>query len=257
MNLDLQKGSLTKRISAFLFDGILLAVLIMALALLLSWVTNYDSYSETLRACQEKYAAEYGVDMELTQEAYDQYTQEQKDDYQAKLEAANKAIQQDPEAVLAGNRLMTLAMVIISGSVLGAYLVLEFAVPLKLGNGQTLGKKIFGLALMRIDGVKINTVTLFVRTVLGKYTIETMVPVLLIILILFFGFGYIGLIVIGLILLLQVVLLIVTKTNSLIHDVLANTVVVDMASQKIFESEAELIAYKEQRQAEKAARQAY
>jgi hypothetical protein len=55
----------------------------------------------------------------------------------------------------------------------------------------------------------------------------------------------------------QVILMIKTQTNSAIHDVLAKTVVIDVASQMIFESEEDLIAYKEKAHAEKAARQAY
>ncbi len=253
---DLQKANLTKRISAFLFDGILLAVLILGIALVLSWAIGFENHYDTMQACRDKYAAEYGINLKLTEEEYNQFTQEQKDAYLAAVEAADKALQSDEAAVHAGNMMLSLALVILSGSILLGYLILEFAVPLWLGNGQTLGKKVFGIAVMRVDGVKINAVTLFVRTVLGKFTIETMVPVLLLIMSLFFV-GLIGIVIVGLILLLQVIVLIVTRTNSLIHDLLANTVTVDMASQRIFENDLELIAYKERMQAEKAARQAY
>ena len=97
---------------------------------------------------------------------------------------------------------------------------------------------------MRSDCVRISTNVLFIRTILGKYTISTMVPVLML-LALFFGANpIIPLTVILLILLLQVVLLITSKTNSLIHDNLASTVVVDFQSQMIFDSPEALNEYK-------------
>ena len=88
-------------------------------------------------------------------------------------------------------------------------------------------------------------------------TIETMIPVLIIILIYFNSIGLMGLIVLCAELLLQIILFFATKTNSLIHDILASTVCVDMASQMIFASEHELIEYKKRLSAEKAARSPY
>ena len=67
----------------------------------------------------------------------------------------------------------------------------------------------------------------------------------------------VGVLILGLLLLLQIILLIATRTNSCIHDVLAKTVTVDMASQLIFEIEEELTAYKNKVHAEKVNRQTY
>ena len=53
-----------------------------------------------------------------------------------------------------------------------------------------------------------------------------------------------GLIITLLIFFIQVVLLIVTKNNSTIHDYLAVTVVVDINSQMMFDSNKDLIEYK-------------
>ena len=60
-----------------------------------------------------------------------------------------------------------------------------------------------------------------------------------------------------LILLLQVILMIATHTNSMIHDVLAKTIVVDMASQMIFDTEQDLVEYKKKVHEERVARQTY
>ena len=133
----------------------------------------------------------------------------------------------------------------------------NIAVPIKLGNGQTLGKKIFGIAVMRTDSVKVTAPLLFIRTILGKFTIETMIPVLICIMIFFNMIGIVGMLILGLILLVQIILMITTHTNSCIHDVLAKTVAVDMQSQLIFENEEELMNYKNKIHAEKVARQTY
>ena len=105
---------------------------------------------------------------------------------------------------------------------------------------------------MRTNGVRINKVSLFIRTFLGKYAIETMIPVLIVIMVFFNSIGIIGPIIVGLIFILEAILMIATKTNSMIHDLLADTVVVDYASQMIYESEEALVAAKRQAAYEKA-----
>ena len=167
------------------------------------------------------------------------------------------AFSQDADANYNYNMVISLSMVIVSLSVLLAYLGLEFAVPLLFGNGQTVGKKIFGIALMKQNGVKVNAVTLFVRTVLGKFTFETMIPLLLILMMFIGMIGIVGPLVILGILLVELVLMISSKTNATIHDKLAQTVAVDMSSQMIFGSELEMIAYKQRRHEEMVRQQPY
>ena len=145
---------------------------------------------------------------------------------------------------------INLILLISSVGILVAYIILELIVPICFKNGQTIGKKIFGIALMRVDGVKLSGVALFARTILGKYTIETMVPLYIVLMIAIGAMGLTGTIVLFLLLILQIGLVIITKTNSAIHDVLAVTVAVDLASQMIFESEEAKIAYKKKIHAE-------
>ena len=250
---DLQKASMWKRISAFLFDIIITGILIVGVAFLLSVILGYDGYSDRMQGCYDRYEAEYGVIFNITDEEYQTLTEEELQRYQE----AYEALSADPEAVYAYNMLVNLTLVITSVSVLIGYLVLEFIIPLIFKNGQTLGKKIFGIGLMRTDGVRMSTVSLFIRTFLGKYTIETMVPALIVILIVFGSAGFVGTIILGLIALLELILVIATHTNSMIHDILAGTVAVDISSQMIFSSTEEMIEYKKKVSAEKAAKQAY
>lgn len=253
MGLDLQKASMWKRLSAFLFDGILLGIVVVGFAFLLSSVLHFDTYSQTVSDSYAKYEAEYGIVFEITQEEYQSFSAEEAANY----DAAYDALISDENAMHAYNMVVNLTLLITSIGILLAFAVMEFVIPLVLGNGQTLGKKIFGIGVMRTDCVRITTLQLFIRTFLGKYTIETMVPVLILMMIFFNTIGLTGTVILGLLLLLQVILLIATKTNSPIHDLLAGTVVVDISSQMIFIDTDSLIAYKKKFHAEQAARREY
>ena len=61
MIYDLQKANMWKRISAFLFDGILLGILAVLFAWLLSMVLRYDSWNNKLNDAYTRYGEEYGV----------------------------------------------------------------------------------------------------------------------------------------------------------------------------------------------------
>lgn len=253
MIFDLQKASMWKRISAFLFDAILLGIAVTGFAFLLSTILGFSKHNTALNAAYAKYEAAYGVVFDITEE---EYLLKSESELQA-YNDAYAALLADEDAMYSYNMVVNLTLVISTLSILLAFVVLEFVVPVKLGNGQTLGKKIFGVGVMRTDGVKVTPPLLFIRTVLGKFTIETMIPVLICVMIFFNMIGIVGTIILGLILLLQIILMITTQTNSCIHDVLAKTVAVDIASQMIFETQEEMIAYKNKVHAEKVAHQTY
>ena len=249
MIYDLQKAGVLKRAAAWLLDIILLVVLACGIGMILSAALNYDQHSQALEACYERYEKEFGIDFDV----YADLTEEE----QARFEAANAALQKDTQALKAYNMVVNLSLTIVSLSILLSYLALEFAVPLFFGNGQTMGKKVFGIGLIRVDGVKISTFALFVRTVLGKYTVETMIPVLMAMMIFIGTIGILGpAIVLGL-LILQVALIITSPTNSALHDHMAATVAVDLASQMIFATPEELVEYKKQVHAEQVKNQPY
>lgn len=249
MAISLQKGNFWKRISAYLFDLILSVMLIAGFAAAVSAVVGYDDYSAKLETYYTKYETEFNTDFDLTTEEYEKLTEEGKANYQA----ASAAFSKDKDVQALYSQMFSLTLVILSVSILATHLIIYFVVPLLFKNGQTLGKKIFGIAVMRTNCVRLTNPILFVRSILGLYTIETMVPVLLLTMIYFGVMGIVGTMTILLILGLQVVVMAVTQTHSSIHDLLSDTVVVDMSSQEIFESEEALIAYKEAMHAREAA----
>ena len=243
---DFQKANMWKRISAALCDLIALAIVVVGIALLLSMVLGYDGYSVRLEEISNSYAEEYGVDLDISPTDFEALGEEER----ARYEAADKAFAADSEANYVYGMIVNLTLIIITFSILVAFLLLEFLVPLLFGNGQTLGKKVFGVAVMRVDGVKLSPVLLFARTVLGKYTVETMIPVFIIIMIALGLMGIFGTVVVLGLLLLQLVLLITTKARTPLHDKLAHTVCVDLASQMIFDSPEALLEYKKRIHAE-------
>lgn len=253
MIYDLQKASLWKRIAAWLFDSILVSILVVGVAFLLSTLLNYNRYSDGVNQSYEQYESAYGVTFDITQEEYLSWSEEKRQQY----DVAYEALISDEAAMYNYNMVVNLSMVIASLSLLLAITALEFVVPLFLKNGQTLGKKIFGLCLVRSDCVKINNLQLFARTLLGKTAIETMLPVY-IILMLFWGIiGLGGTILLLALLLAEIICLIATRRNAALHDLLAGTAVVDRNSQTIFETTEDLIECQKRVHAERAAKQDY
>ncbi len=247
---DFQKAGMWKRISAALLDLVLLVTVVIGVALLLSTVLNYAQYVERMDALYDEYEAEYGLSFDITAEEYQAMSPEEKIPY----DEAYDAFANDEEALLVQGKLFTYALMIVSFSILAGYLLLEFLVPLLFGNGQTLGKKVFGIGVMRIDSVKISPLLLFARSILGKCTVETMVPALLLVMLIFNLMGAIAVFVIIGLAVLQIVLVAATKGRTPIHDVLAQTVTVDFASQRIFDSPEALLEYKKKIHAESVER---
>ncbi len=241
MYFDLQKASMLKRISAWLLDAIMFAILAVGFGFIVSYLVKFDAKYDELSAVYESYEQQYGISTSITEEAFNALSAEERSKYEAAFEAMNT----DAKLNYAYSVVMNMTLLILSFGFLLAFLVTDFFTPLFFGNGQTLGKKIFGICLMQADHLKVNKLSLWVRAFLGKFTIETMVPALIIIMIYFNFLGIAGTITILLLGIVQLVLLIATSTNSVIHDILAKTVVVDAKSQMIFESNEQMLEYKQ------------
>jgi uncharacterized RDD family membrane protein YckC len=250
---DVQRASVFKRISAGIFDFIITSTLIVAITLLLSAILGYDGYKTRLDGFYAKYEEQFEIKFDMTEEERAAMT----DDDRKRYDEAYEALISDSDAMYTYNMIISLTLLITSIGILFGILITEFILPLIFGNGQTLGKKIFGVGLMRTDGVKVSTVMMFVRAILGKYTLETMIPVLIVLMLIFNMIGIEGTVVLGGILLLQLILICATKNRTLVHDLLAYTVAVDVASQRIFESPEALLEYKKRIHAEQAERSTY
>ena len=246
--LDLQKANMWKRISAALCDFIALSIVAVGVAFLLSLILGFDAKIDRLEEISDGYEAQFGVDFQIPNEDYQNLSDEEKELY----EQAMDAFSEDAEANYVFSLLINHILIMLTIGTLVAFFLLEFLVPLLFGNGQTLGKKVFGVAVMHENHVKIKPFALFVRAILGKYTIETLVPIYVFIMIVFGALGIVGIAVLLGLLILQLVTIATSKTNSTIHDLLSHTVCIDYVSQLIFEDADALVRYKAERAREAA-----
>ena len=244
---DFQKANMWKRISAWLFDFILIGIVIVGVAALLSVAFRYDVHYERLEASYDKYEEEYGIDLNISAEDRDKLSEEELQKYQE----AGEKMQKDPQIRGCYTVVVNLVLMITAFSILLGHFIMEFIIPLCFGNGQTLGKKIFGIGVMRTDGVKVTPLQMFFRSILGKCTLETLVPIFIVIMIVLRVMGIVGLGILAALILSEIVALIVTKERTPLHDMMAGTVTVDIASQMIFDTPEALLAYKQRIHAEK------
>ena len=130
--LDLQRAGMWKRLSAALFDSIILFTVIVGMALLLSSVLDYDSHVSRMNELEQQYGDEFGVDLNITLEELKALSEEERQVY----EAADAAYSQDPDVIYTYNMMLSMAMVIVTFAILLGYLLLELLVPLLLKIGR-------------------------------------------------------------------------------------------------------------------------
>ena len=250
---EIQKASIAKRISAGLLDVIAVSIIATLCAWLISLAADYDGWNKKLEDSYSRYESQYGVTFRITEEEYNNKSSSDKENY----DNAYKALVEDSEAMKAYSMVTNLMILTVSLGLFIAVFIWEFIVPLFLKDGRTVGSLIFGIAVMRSNGVRISHISLFIRAILGKYAIETMISVYIIMMIFMNTIGIVGPLVICGILLMQLILIISTKNNQLIHCILSDTVVVDYGSQRIFDSQEDLLEHKKREARDRAERNPY
>ena len=235
MHTAIKKASSMMRIAAGIIDLLLLAVVIWGVSSGIAALSDAQGKLDAVIDIYDEYGKKYDIDFDITEEEVSSMTEEEYDAYYARYEAAIEALNADEAAnALLWDFGITVLLVLLI-SILCAHLLLELLIPLLLKNGQTIGKKLFGIALMRKDGIKVSTLSMFVRSILGKCILEVFVPSLVLSLMLF---GASSLLVYPVLILagVQVCLLAMHPNRSLIHDLLAGTVAVNYATQYIIDS---------------------
>lgn len=258
MVYDFQRASLTKRIPAWILDFILLITLVSGFMWAWSQVIDIAPDTEAMLSIEMQYKEKYDGQLKVSIEEYEKMTEEeiaQKLTAEEKLKITqtiqkiNEELFVNEEYLDAMGRVISKIFSMISLSFLCAYFILEFLIPLWLKNGQTIGKKCFGIALMRKDGIKVTPFMMFTRTILGKCSIELMFPAMLYVIL---SGSIIALAVCAILFLVQIIVPLATRSKTAIHDLLACTVAVDMSSQMIFDTVEEMEAYNAQFDVDKA-----
>ena len=242
----IQKAGMLKRISAFLLDFILMTIAVTGFAFLISTITGRENYVDKMNERKEFYEEKYTVDFDISEEDYNKLDENER----KHIDDAYVEYRRDEEYLYAFNMQANLTLIMITFSLLLSYVILELVLPIIFGNGQTVGKKVFSIGIVHVNAVRLTGLGLFTRTMLGKYTVETMIPVILLMMVLFGGGGITGLLVLGLLLILELFTFFKNGQNTPIHDVLAHTVCVDLSVQQIYADEQELIKHKERLHAE-------
>ena len=272
MIYDVQKASVTKRFAAFLLDIILIACLAVGFMALVAVICKYDTHyktyttivTDTKKQVIEEYKTSHGVDLGISKEDYDKFTAQEQEKFNIVAKEAgeelNKRLMQNETYVKESMLVLSFTLMMTTIGIFLSVFVLEFVFPLFFKNGQTIGKKVFSIAVMHTNGVRVRPFSMFVRAILGMYVFEIMVPVLVGIMMFFNILNIIiGTCVLVAILILQIAVFISTRntTKSFLHDLMARTVVVDLSSQMIFDSEEERLEFVKAEQRELEERNAY
>ncbi len=272
MIYDVQKASVTKRFAAFLLDIILIACLAVGFMALVAVICKYDTHyktyttivTDTKKQVIEEYKTSHGVDLGISKEDYDKLTAQEQEKFNIVAKEAgeelNKRLMQNETYVKESMLVLSFTLMMTTIGIFLSVFVLEFVFPLIFKNGQTIGKKVFSIAVMHTNGVRVRPFSMFVRAILGMYVFEIMVPVLVGIMMFFNILNIIiGTCVLVAILILQIAVFISTRntTKSFLHDLMARTVVVDLSSQMIFDSEEERLEFVKAEQRELEERNAY
>ncbi len=275
MPCDIQKASLWKRFAAALLDIILLAILATGFCALFSGFLKWDSHLDKVNQITVSYCQKYDLIYEMTQEELSAMSPEVQKAYQDNMDRlnkelqtnptaynereiqANEALQKDTAAIKAYIDTTVVLLLMISLSLLASLLILEFAVPLLFREGRTVGKKVFSLCLVRQDSVRVKPQQIFIRTILGKFAIESMIPACVLIMLIMGFANAFTLLLLAALLVAQLAAMIFTKNNALLHDLLSATVVAEQSTQMIFASAEEVEAYRQKVIAERDSRRLY
>lgn len=244
---DIQRAPVSKRLFAFLADVILGSLLVTGLFLVLSTAFKLDSYKDRYEQIKAGYEQQYDVTFDLTDEEYYALSEDAQRNYGNAVDAMNG----DAAANSAIKAYMRLTLVMLAGGIFIAMLVLEFVVPLIAKDGRTPGKLLFGLGVMRSGRIRLSGPVLFVRGIVGKCVFELILPLAILFSVFAKATGVFGIVLLAVFVVAEVAVLIRSRGSSALHDVLADTVVVDWLSQRIFPDAEARDAY--DREAQRAA----
>ncbi|MBQ3894589.1 MAG: RDD family protein [Clostridia bacterium] len=246
---DVQHAAFSKRLFAFLADVVIAGLLVTGIFLLLWTVFDVDRYKDVYGEVKASYEKEYGVTFGMNAEDFGKLDKDAQDNYTKAVDAMNA----DERANNALKTYLIYALSILAGGALISGLLLEFLVPLLFKDGRTLGKKLFGLGVMRTGMLRVKAPVLFVRGVIGKAVFELLLPAVMTATALMGVTGIFGFIMVGVFGIAEIVALVKTGGQCFLHDVLADTYVIDWSSQPIFDTAEERDTFLAEREAARKA----
>ncbi|MBQ8768368.1 MAG: RDD family protein [Oscillospiraceae bacterium] len=250
--LDFHKAKPIKRLGAYVIDLILLLVITTAVALAMYSAMDYNAYEDKYEMSCEKYGQQFGVDLSASRADQAELSEAEQEKYLAAWEALNA----DEETMDALKQMLRIELLSLMVGFLVGYVILEIMIPLIFKNGQTVGKKILGLCVMHKYHVRVGFMQIIYRTILGKYFIETLIPVVMLVLSDYGVLGMTASLVLAAIAMTQGFIVMMSQANCGIHDKLFNTVVADFKKQHIFDTWNDRFDFEEAYEKEMAEREA-
>jgi uncharacterized RDD family membrane protein YckC len=250
--LEFCKASPLKRLAALVIDLILLLAITLGVVAAMYSSMDYAKHEEQYEISCQKYSEQFGVDLTASRTEQSELSDEEIAKYTKAWEAFNA----DETAMNAVKSMLGINLLSLAVGFFAAYLILELLLPLIFGNGQTIGKKILGLCVMHKYHVRVGTAQMIFRTILGKYFIETLIPVVMFQLRNYGALGTTASLVLAGIAMTQGFFVLMSQANCGIHDKLFKTVVADFNEQYIFDTLDERIDFEEAYEEELAKREA-
>ena len=118
-------------------------------------------------------------------------------------------------------------------------LIFDFIIPMILKNGQTIGKKLFAIGYVSKNEIKVKPIQLFIKFLFGDFIINS-VMLIFGIYYMFWGNGYIGLLILAIVLFGNIISFALSKNRTFLSDGIANMFPIDMQEQMLFDTVEEL-----------------
>lgn len=237
----LNKASIIKRLAAWLLDAIVVVIIAVGFMLLTSVVIGYDKQITKLNEYYEK---------------YDLYVEDEDGNRDFctlnpnnELDPCNvgwRKFGEDKDAVAQYEKVNTYSVIILSSGVVFGVMITYCILPLIFKNGKTLGKKIFSIALITDDEIRVTPRCIFIRSLFGNFLVITMIPILLIFTGMTSGGGLLYTLGALVIIIGNIGSVIFTKNHQNIPDLIAKTIPVDATCQIIVDTKEELSELKYQ-----------
>jgi uncharacterized RDD family membrane protein YckC len=228
-----------KRFAAWILDFILLATIAVGVTWLCSIIFNFTEENAKLYSYYEQYGVYTvtdGVGAFCETDA----------NYSNECAAMWTNFGNDASAVGQYQKVVSLTFIMLTIGVFVSTTIIYLVFPLIFRNGQTIGKKVMGVALLSKDEIQVSTFQVVTRYLIGNFTIMLMLPIMLLLVAIYFNWGLILTLPGIAIELGNIVAIMVTKNKQNIPDLIARTIPIDISSQIIAKTPEELSKYKYQ-----------
>lgn len=170
-------ASLKKRMAVAALDLVLALLLTALLACAFGALFGYARTVAQIDRVTTDFEIANRINLSITEEVYQSLPEAERTRYDLMIDA----LRHDPAMIDAYTDLVGATVGIAALSFLVAYLALEILIPLCNKHRATVGGLLLGMTLAQADLSPVRTSTLLGRVLIGKYLMETLLPVIVLI----------------------------------------------------------------------------